>query len=773
MTGQLICWEDKCNTRDLCPACCNDRVAQENQCISCVKHKCSVHVLGLERQRVQATAAAARLRGKMMQEKQIALSEEHEQRKISEKRHKRAEQQARDEITAAERTQKDRNELGVKSEHHLKMRGRKHASSVLRKVRAESSRAQAKRKAQCLKGFMPSSYSMTLVGEQACCVLTNAAKALEVLHGIRSCFGSVNAHKAGSVIGGSPLARGVADLVTNFHGCCNIGSEQLGNQAYTRCTLATARAYAELERRLVPHWRACIKLRQYEAAAGGTQAAGCNVACVDKLTRKCGIAQDAAVKIAHKLLNGANTLYASEHGVTSMSDMARRFVHICDSESTSAVQDDDIRTAPGNSATSGVSKELNAEELARQRLHEMEVGSESATRRLVGKGLPSTGHTSRYNGHDIAPGAHNIGNFAFKWGAGIDEGCADRCNAVTECAAYVLDHVHNRCILKAVTTPLVASVDRLAVVINRPTIQVKPAKNTCNHTAVDLDVDKGKRISKGGALYAASSTACCAACNLNTECETWVWATRYSKPSHNCWLMKQVEGVKEAEERIMGGKIRRIPKSPVITPESSVHKTTPAQKANAPKKYAVKTANCTTACAVKECESVMDSSCNPIAYSSTILSGSPVVQITGKGQSRLLFAKIVAPAKKIPGEIPERHMVATCFERVHEARACTNQDRRWAHVEMVQTQCCDGVPVELQIEDDWGESYRLAAALQSHKSHEVAKLKQYVKKHPKKFKEMLAKEQHQHPERFSKHLANENDVGWNDANKDTSESHSD
>ena len=125
----------------------------------------SVHVLGLERQRVQATAAAARLRGKMMQEKQIALSEEHEQRKISEKRHKRAEQQARDEITAAERTQKDRNELGVKSEHHLKMRGRKHASSVLRKVRAESSRAQAKRKVQCLKGFMPK-LRMTLVGEQ-------------------------------------------------------------------------------------------------------------------------------------------------------------------------------------------------------------------------------------------------------------------------------------------------------------------------------------------------------------------------------------------------------------------------------------------------------------------------------------------------------------------------------------------------------------------------------------------------------------------------------
>ena len=69
-SSELICWEDTCNTRDLCPACCDNRVAQENQCAACVAHKCSIHVLGLERREVQAAAVAARLRGAMQQEKQ-------------------------------------------------------------------------------------------------------------------------------------------------------------------------------------------------------------------------------------------------------------------------------------------------------------------------------------------------------------------------------------------------------------------------------------------------------------------------------------------------------------------------------------------------------------------------------------------------------------------------------------------------------------------------------------------------------------------------------
>ena len=130
----------------------------------------------------------------------------------------------------------------------------------------------------------------------------------------------------------------------------------------------------------------------------------------------------------------------------------------------------------------------------------MEVGSESATRRLVGKGLPSTGHITLQWSRQ-APGAHNIGNFAFKWGAGIDEGCADRCNAVRVRAWY--DHVHP-VHSQSCYKPLAALTALRGH--RRPTIQVKPAKNTCNHTAVDLDVDKGKRVSKGGALYAASST---------------------------------------------------------------------------------------------------------------------------------------------------------------------------------------------------------------------------------------------------------------------------
>ena len=61
---------------------------------------------------------------------------------------------------------------------------------------------------------------------------------------------------------------------------------------YAHDTAGSSGAYAELERRLVPNWRSCIKLRQYEAAPGGAQAAGCTFACVDKLTRKCGKAQE-------------------------------------------------------------------------------------------------------------------------------------------------------------------------------------------------------------------------------------------------------------------------------------------------------------------------------------------------------------------------------------------------------------------------------------------------------------------------------------------------
>ena len=108
MTGQLICWEDSAIRATYAQrAAMNCRTGKS---VHMCCYKCSIHILvwnGNERKQ----QLLRRLRSKMMREKQ-ALSEEHEQRKISEKRHKRAEQQARDEITAAERTQKDRNELG-------------------------------------------------------------------------------------------------------------------------------------------------------------------------------------------------------------------------------------------------------------------------------------------------------------------------------------------------------------------------------------------------------------------------------------------------------------------------------------------------------------------------------------------------------------------------------------------------------------------------------------------------------------------------------------
>ena len=82
--------------------------------------------------------------------------------------------------------------------------------------------------------------------------------------------------------------------------------------------------------------------------------------------------------------------------------------------------------------------------------------------------------------------------------------------------------------------------------------------DACSVAVPGLDTTDGldHRVA---ALSAKDQTGCCDACNANSDCETWIFATDGGSEGNNCWLMKDITSVAHASSRTMGGKLPKMP----------------------------------------------------------------------------------------------------------------------------------------------------------------------------------------------------------------------
>eukprot|EP01047_Picozoa_sp_COSAG01_P018299 COSAG01_NODE_989_length_12296_cov_244.291629_1_plen_584_part_10 len=81
-------------------------------------------------------------------------------------------------------------------------------------------------------------------------------------------------------------------------------------------------------------------------------------------------------------------------------------------------------------------------------------------------------------------------------------------------------------------------------------------QDKCANSISGKDVSSGERTSScPNGLGGMSNQTCCAACDTDTECETWIFATDGGHGGFNCWLLKNVSSITDGMNRVVGGKL--------------------------------------------------------------------------------------------------------------------------------------------------------------------------------------------------------------------------
>lgn len=119
------------------------------------------------------------------------------------------------------------------------------------------------------------------------------------------------------------------------------------------------------------------------------------------------------------------------------------------------------------------------------------------------------------------------------------------------------------------SSSVLASADQLASFSG-----TAPSGNdTCLSAAPGYDVDGGTRVPDyPDGLTGQTQASCCAACNSDAKCDTFVFASSSSSSSGpgdasatkgkgdgddaNCWLLYSVSGVHSASNRVVGGNVQ-------------------------------------------------------------------------------------------------------------------------------------------------------------------------------------------------------------------------
>ena len=84
----------------------------------------------------------------------------------------------------------------------------------------------------------------------------------------------------------------------------------------------------------------------------------------------------------------------------------------------------------------------------------------------------------------------------------------------------------------------------------------------CHSPLPNSDVSSGDRVPDfPDGLYVNDQKSCCETCNNNTNCNTWIFASKghESPDGKNCWLMENVHSTHNAQYRTVGGKITPPP----------------------------------------------------------------------------------------------------------------------------------------------------------------------------------------------------------------------
>ncbi len=89
-------------------------------------------------------------------------------------------------------------------------------------------------------------------------------------------------------------------------------------------------------------------------------------------------------------------------------------------------------------------------------------------------------------------------------------------------------------------------------------------KDTCSSTDAGYDISGGTRSPNNpGGLNVQSQQACCAACNADSACATWIWDTNGLDPlGKNCWPMQSISGITPNSNRVLGGALPPPPPPP-------------------------------------------------------------------------------------------------------------------------------------------------------------------------------------------------------------------
>ena len=106
-----------------------------------------------------------------------------------------------------------------------------------------------------------------------------------------------------------------------------------------------------------------------------------------------------------------------------------------------------------------------------------------------------------------------------------------------------------------------ANLRGITSIINRRSLD-GGASDLCHAPLQNKDVSSGDRVPDfPNGLSVDSQKICCESCNNNTNCNTWVFASKghESPDGKNCWLMENVHSTHDAQYRTVGGKITPPP----------------------------------------------------------------------------------------------------------------------------------------------------------------------------------------------------------------------
>ena len=139
----------------------------------------------------------------------------------------------------------------------------------------------------------------------------------------------------------------------------------------------------------------------------------------------------------------------------------------------------------------------------------------------------------------------------------------------TDSGAFVLADAHG--------TVLTTSPALVSVVAPKAAAPALRGNNTCANPHLNTDAFNPQRSpAYPNGLRAATQAACCAACDADSSCTTWVYATDAENP--NCWPLSNLGGVNSnAGNRVLGGYTPPPPPPPPATMRFSLTTTAGAQ----------------------------------------------------------------------------------------------------------------------------------------------------------------------------------------------------